>query len=88
MLHQPVKTRNRASEEEESHTNFLDVDVAIENDIHDHQEQNLIFLDSECTQDNGEHILNLGVARNESGEEFLLFGRNTKIRILQVGLGR
>ena len=32
---QPVKTRKRASEEEESHTNFLDDDIAVENDVQD-----------------------------------------------------
>ena len=55
---QPVKTRKRASEEEESHTNFLDDDVAVENDVQDRQEQNLIFFDFECAQDHGEHIPN------------------------------
>ena len=75
---QPVKTRKRASEEEESRTNFLDDDVAIENDVQDRQEQNLIFFDFECTQDHGEHIPNLCVAQNESGEEFVFSGRSTK----------
>ena len=75
---QPVKTRKRASEEEESRTNFLDDDVAVENDVQDRQEQNLIFFDFECTQDHGEHIPNLCVAQNESGEEFVFSGTNTK----------
>ena len=48
---QPVKTRKRASkEEEESPTNFLDDDVTVENDVQDRQEQNLIFFNFECTQ--------------------------------------
>ena len=76
---QPVKTRKRASEEEESHTNFLD-DVAVENDVQDHQEENLIFFDFECTQDHGEHIPNLCVAQNESGEEFVFSGRSTNFQ--------
>ena len=75
---QPVKTRKRASEEEESRTNFLDDDVAVENDVQDRQEQNLIFFDFECTQDHGEHIPNLCVAQNESGEEFVFSGTSTK----------
>ena len=75
---QPVKTRKRASEEEESHTNFLDDDVTVENDVQDRQEQNLIFFDFECTQDHGEHIPNLCVAQNESGEEFVFYGKSTK----------
>ena len=69
--------RKRASEEE-SHTNFLDDDVAVENDVQDRQEQNLIFFDFECTQDHGEHIPNLCVAQNERGEEFVFSGKRTK----------
>ena len=65
-----MKTRKRAFEEEESHTNFLDDDVAVGNDVQDRQES-LIFFDFECTQDHGEHIPNLCVAQNESGEEFV-----------------
>ena len=75
---QPVKTTKRESEEEESHTNFLNDNVAVENDVQDRQEQNLIFFDFECTQDQGEHIPNLCVAQNESGEEFVFSGRSTK----------
>ena len=75
---QPVKTRKRASEEEESHTNFLDDDVAVENDVQHRQRQNLIFFDFDCTQDHGEHIPNLCVAQNESGEKFVFSGRSTK----------
>ena len=63
-----MKTRKRApEEEEESHTNLLDDDVAVlENDVQDRQEQKLIFFDFEC------------VAQNESGEEFVFSGRSTK----------
>ena len=66
------------SQKEESHTNFLDGDVAVEGNVQDRQEQNLIFFDFECTQDDEEHIPNLCVSQNESGEEFVFCGRNTK----------
>jgi hypothetical protein len=46
---------------------FLDDDVAVDNDVED--SQNLMFFDFECTQDDGKHIPNLYVVQNESGDE-------------------
>jgi hypothetical protein len=48
----------------------------VENDVED--TKNLMFFDFECTQDDGKHIPNLCVVQNESGDEKVFPGPNTK----------
>ena len=71
---QPVKAKKTRSPEEGNE--FLDDDVAVENDVED--TKNLMFFDFECTQDDGKHVPNLCVVQNESGDEKVFSGPNTK----------
>jgi hypothetical protein len=71
---QPVKAKKRQTAEEGNE--FLDDDVAVDNDVED--TQNLMFFDFECTQDDGKHVPNLCVVQNESGDEKVFSGPNTK----------
>ena len=69
---QPVKAKKTQTAEEAN--NLLDDDVAVDNDVED--TKNLMFF--ECTQDDGKHIPNLCVVQNESGDEKVFSGPNTK----------
>ena len=71
---QPVKAKKRQTAEEGNE--FLDDDVAVFNDVEG--TQNLMFFDFECTQDDGKHVPNLCVVQNESGDEKVFSGPNTK----------
>jgi hypothetical protein len=71
---QPVKAKKTRTAEEGN--DLLDDDVAVENDVED--TKNLMFFDFECTQDDGKHIPNLCVLQNESGDEKVFSGPNTK----------
>ena len=71
---QPVKTKKTRSAEEAN--DLLDDDVAVDNDVED--TKNLMFFDFECTQDDGQHIPNLCLVQNESGDEKVFSGPNTK----------
>jgi hypothetical protein len=57
-------------------TNTSSHDVAVDNDVED--TKNLMFFDFECTQDDGKHVPNLCVVQNESGDEKVFSGPNTK----------
>ena len=72
---QPVKAKKRQTAEEEGNE-FLDDDVAVDNDVED--TKNLMFFDFECTQDDGKHIPNICVVQKESGDEKVFSGPNTK----------
>ena len=65
MLSSTCKGEEETDNEEGNE--FLDDDVAVDNDVED--SQNLMFFDFECTQDDGKHIPNLCVVQNESGDE-------------------
>lgn len=43
-----------------------------------------MFFNLECTQDNGQHIPNLGVVQNESGDKFVFSGPQQQRRVLGV----
>ena len=76
---QPVETRNRQAAQHSTNNKFLDDDVAVEDDGgNDKRDQSLIFFYFECTQDDGQHIPNLCVVQNESGDENVFLGPNTK----------
>ncbi len=72
---QPVETRQPAQVRQQN--NLLDDDVEVENDIQE-QESNLMFFDFECIQDEGVHIPNLCIVQNESGNETVFSGPDTK----------
>ena len=71
---QPVETRQPAQVRQQ---NNLDDDVEVENDVEE-QEFNLMFFDFECIQDEGVHTPNLCVIQNESGDETVFSGPDTK----------
>ena len=76
---QPIEKRNRQPAQESTNNEFLDDDVAVDGDNgSDEREQTLMFFDFECTQDDGQHIPNLCVVQNESGDEMVFSGLNTK----------
>ena len=47
----------------------------MDNDVEDRVEQNLMFFDFECTQDDRKHVPNLCVVQNESGDEVVFSGQ-------------
>jgi hypothetical protein len=76
---QPIEKRNRQPAKESTNNEFLDDDVAVDGDnVSDEREQTLMFFDFECTQDDGQHIPNLFVVQNESGDKMVFSGLNTK----------
>jgi hypothetical protein len=76
---QPIEKRNRQPAQESTNNEFLDDDVAVDGDDgSDEREQTLMFIDFENTLDDGQHIPNLCVVQNESGDEMVFSGLNTK----------
>ena len=76
---QPIEKRNRQPAQESTNNEFLDDDVAVDGDNgSDEREQTLMFFDFECTLDDGQHTPNLCVVQNESGDEMVFSGLNTK----------
>ena len=81
MLHPTYRNTKSTLQAAQHRTNneFLDDDVAVEgNGGNDERDQSLMFFDFECTQDDGQHIPNLCVVQNESGNEKVFLGPNTK----------
>ena len=77
---QPIETRNRQAAQPSTNNEFLDDDFAVDGNDggNDERGENLMFFDFECTQDDGQHIPNLCVVQNESGDEKVFLGSNTK----------
>ena len=76
---QPIETRNRQAAQHSTNNESLDDDVVVEDDGgNDERDQSLMFFEFECTQDDGQHIPNLCVVQNESGDEKVFLGPNTK----------
>ena len=75
---QPIRERRQQQTSDGSQNEFLDEEVAIDNNIEERNNQNLMFFDFECTQDDGHHIPNLCVVQKESGDETVFSGQNTK----------
>ena len=67
---QPIEARKLRRAREDTNNEFLDDVVAVDNDVDDtiEREQSLMLFDFECTQDEGQHIPNLCVVQNESGD--------------------
>ena len=65
---QLIEARKPRPARENTNNEFLDDDVAVDNNVDDtiEREQSFMFFDFECTQDEGQHIPNLCVVQNES----------------------
>ena len=79
---QPAKKR-KFNVETQPDTNLVDDEAAVggiasEDEGRESDYSQLLFFDFECTQEGGEHIPNLCVVHNESGDEKVFSGPNTR----------
>jgi hypothetical protein len=72
---QPEKERNTAVSED---SDLLDTEAHDGDDAPQSGYNELLFLDFECRQENGNHEPNLCVMQNEAGDEWVFEGDNTR----------
>ena len=79
---QPAKKRKN-TDQTQSDTNLVDHEVVVGGEVSEDEgresdNSQLLFFDFECTQEGGEHIPNVCAVHNESGDEKVFSGPNTR----------